>query len=108
MSLKKKLGARIQEIRKSKGLTQDNLAEKIDMDKPNLSNIETGKRFLSADTLEKIVNALEVKPKDLFDFEHKQNHEDLRKSINDIITTLDPKELEYVYKSLVNLKELKK
>ena len=35
-SLKQKLGARIQEIRKSKNLTQEVLAEKIDMDKPNL------------------------------------------------------------------------
>mgnify|MGYP004577910719 FL=1 len=39
-SLKQKLGARIQEIRKSKNLTQEVLAEKIDMDKPNLSNID--------------------------------------------------------------------
>ena len=42
-SLKQKLGARIQEIRKSKNLTQEVLAEKIDMDKPNLSNIESPK-----------------------------------------------------------------
>ncbi len=48
-SLKEKLGARIQQIRKSKGLTQEKLAEAIGLDTPNLSNIERGKRFLSSE-----------------------------------------------------------
>lgn len=39
-SLKEKLGARIQQIRKSKNLTQEKLAEAIGLDTPNLSNIE--------------------------------------------------------------------
>lgn len=60
-SLKQKLGARIQEIRKSKNLTQEVLAEKIDMDKPNLSNIECGKRFMTAETLEKLATSKSVK-----------------------------------------------
>ena len=37
------------------------------MDKPNLSNIECGKRFMTAETLEKLANALEVEEKELFD-----------------------------------------
>ena len=52
-SLKKKLGARIQYLRKQQKLTQENLAEKVGMDTPNLSNIECGKRFMTAETLEK-------------------------------------------------------
>ena len=39
-SLKEKLGARIKEIRKSKKITQEKLAEMIDIDIPNISNIE--------------------------------------------------------------------
>ena len=67
-TLKEKLGARIQEIRKLQNLTQERLAEKIGLDTPNLSNIERGKRFLSAETLEKIVKALNITEKELFDF----------------------------------------
>ena len=47
-TLKKKLGARIQYLRKQQKLTQETLAENIGMDTPNLSNIECGKRFMTA------------------------------------------------------------
>ena len=53
-TLKEKLGARIKELRNSLGFSQEKLAELIDMDKPNLSNIERGKRFMTAETLEKL------------------------------------------------------
>ena len=76
-TLKQKLGARIQEIRKSKHYTQETLAEKIDMDKPNLSNIECSKRFKTAETLEKLAKALDVEEKELFDFGHIKKREEL-------------------------------
>ena len=43
-TLKENLGKRIQEIRKSKNLTQEKLAEIIGIDTPNLSNIERENR----------------------------------------------------------------
>ncbi len=106
-SLKQKLGARIQEIRKSKNLTQEVLAEKIDMDKPNLSNIECGKRFMTAETLEKIANALEVEEKELFDFGHIQNRKELITLLNDTINNASDSELMYLYKVISALKYLK-
>ena len=65
--LKEKLGRRIKEIRKARGYSQEQLAELINMDIPNLSNIERGKRFMTAETLEKIAKALDVTEKELFD-----------------------------------------
>lgn len=106
-SLKQKLGARIQEIRKSKNLTQEVLAEKIDMDKPNLSNIECGKRFMTAETLEKLANALEVEEKELFDFGHIQNRKELITLLNDTINNASDSELMYLYKVISALKYLK-
>ena len=105
--LKKKLGARIQEIRKGKNLTQEALAEKIDMDKPNLSNIECGKRFMTAETLEKLSTALEVEEKDLFDFGHIKDRKELLKAINHATNNASEKELQYIYKVLSALKYLK-
>ena len=69
--LKKKLGARIKEMRKNLGYSQEKLAEIINMDTPNLSNIECGKRFMTAETLEKIANALNTTERELFDFSNK-------------------------------------
>lgn len=106
-SLKQKLGARIQEIRKSKNLTQEVLAEKIDMDKPNLTNIECGKRFMTAETLEKLANALEVEEKELFDFGHIKNRKELITLLNDTINNASDSELMYLYKVISALKYLK-
>ncbi len=106
-SLKQKLGARIQEIRKSKHITQEILAEKIDIDKPNLSNIECGKRFMTAETLEKIACALDVEEKELFDFGHILCREELINSLINIINHTSDNELKYIYKIVTSLKYLK-
>ncbi len=106
-NLKRKLGARIQEIRKSKKMTQEKLAELINLETPNLSNIERGKKFMTADTLEKIITVLNVKEKDLFDFEHFMPREDLREKIITETENLSEKELQYLYKMILNLKELR-
>ena len=106
--LTKKLGAKIQEIRKSKGITQEKLAELINMDTPNLSNIERGKKFMTANTLEKIVRALGIQVKDLFDFEHIIGDAQLKSEIKSQLDTLTTKELQYLHKTITNIKHLRK
>ena len=66
--IKKLLGNKIQELRKSKGFSQSEFAEKIDISVNGLGVIETGKGFLTADTLEKILNVLNLEPEELFSF----------------------------------------
>lgn len=68
--IKKLLGLKIKELRLKKGMTQEELSEKIGMVERNLSKIECGKNFVTADTLTNLIDALEIKPKDLFDFEY--------------------------------------
>lgn len=104
-TLKEKLGKRIQEIRKSKNITQEKLAEMIGLDTPNLSNIERGKRFVSSETLEKIIKSLDVKEKDLFDFGHIKSKEDLINSINKILNESNTKEIEFYYRMISLYKE---
>lgn len=104
-SLKEKLGARIQQIRKSKNLTQEKLAEAIGLDTPNLSNIERGKRFVSAETLEKIIQALGVSEKDLFDFGYIKSKDELISEICSLLTTSNIKDLEYYYRIIKLHKE---
>lgn len=64
----KKLGLRIKFLRMSKGLNQADLASMMSSFENNLSNIETGKKNISAKTIYKIAQALEVEPSKLFDF----------------------------------------
>lgn len=97
-SLKEKLGIRIQQIRKSKKITQERLAEAIGLDTPNLSNIERGKRFVSVETLEKIIHALGVEEKDLFDFGHIKCREELLAEIQVLLNQASEKDLAYYYR----------
>ena len=100
--MKELLGKRIKELRIQKRLTQEQLAEMVDMGERNLSKIECGINFISADTLEKISRALEVSPKDLFDFDHLKNvairKEEILNAINN--DTVDIDLLYRIYQSI--------
>lgn len=58
-------GARLKELRKSKGLTQQALAEKANIDDKHLCRIENGKYFPTHITLSKLLNALGVTIKEV-------------------------------------------
>ena len=105
-TLKEKFGARLKELRRSKNLTQENLAEITGMDIPNLSNIERGKKFVSSETLTKLALALEVSESELFNFGHKKSREELIEEIQKLIHSSDLSNLEFIYKTLINLNAL--
>lgn len=66
--IKKLLGAKIGRIRKEKGISQIKFAEMLGISTNALSIIETGSGFLTAETLEKILDKLELEPDELFCF----------------------------------------
>jgi transcriptional regulator with XRE-family HTH domain len=65
---KKLIGARIKELRKQAGLTQEELAEQVELDSRHLSRLEVGKHFPSLDSLERIAEALNVPMAEFFQF----------------------------------------
>ena len=67
MDLKTRIGLRIRELRQSKTLTQEAVAFKAEIDRTFMNHVENGKRNMSVGTLEKILTALEVSPKEFFD-----------------------------------------
>ncbi len=67
--VQEQLGKRVRLFRKIKGYSQETFAEKIGIATNTLSSIETGNAFMTAPTLEKICNILEVTPKELFSFD---------------------------------------
>lgn len=68
MNIKKFLGQRIQEARKTRKLTQEQLAEIIEIDVVSLSKIETGRNYPTAENLKKICRALNILPFELYKF----------------------------------------
>ena len=79
--IQQQLGQKIKELRKIKGYSQEQFAEKIDIATNTLSSIERGNAFMTAPTLEKIIEVLNVTPKDLFSFDEDLENEDMYASI---------------------------
>ena len=64
-----KLGKNIQRIRKEKGLSQNQLAEILNISRKHLAKLETAKRRISLKLLFKLAEKLDIKEKTLFDFD---------------------------------------
>jgi transcriptional regulator with XRE-family HTH domain len=63
---RKELGKKIREIRKIKGLTQEELGEKANLNYKFVGELERGKVNVSLDSLVRISKALEIYIGDLF------------------------------------------
>jgi transcriptional regulator with XRE-family HTH domain len=62
----REFGKRLAKIRKHKGLTQEQLADSVDLHRTYIGFIEQGKRNPSIGNINKIAKALTVKIQDLF------------------------------------------
>lgn len=63
-----RLGRKIQKIRKEKGLTQEQLAERVKVSTTFIGYVETGYRRPNLKMIYKIARALNIKVKDIFPF----------------------------------------
>ncbi len=65
----KKFGKNIAKYRKLKHLSQNQLAEMLDISREHLAKIETARRGVSLGLLFKMCDTLDISEKDLFDFQ---------------------------------------
>lgn len=70
---RKCLGQRIKAFRTSQNYSQEQFCEIIDLEQPNLSNIETGKTFPNYITLYNIIEKTNANPSFLFGFVDSKN-----------------------------------
>ena len=84
--LQRKLGQKIKKLRKVVGMSQEMLAEKLDIATSTLSNIERGNAFMTSNTLEKISVIFGVDYSELFDF---STETDCEKLYENILTRLN-------------------
>ncbi len=97
MNIKQLIGLRIKELRKAKHLSQEKLAEMLDISQNALSYIEMGENFFTSDTLEKLATALDVQPNEIFSFQHLDKKENL---LDEIVQMLEknPDKIQEIYK----------
>lgn len=100
MDNKKLLGKRIKEVRKNRNLTQEELAEKVNIDITTLSGIESGRHFPSLVTLEKIAKILDVALTTLFDYNHLISTDEMRNFIENNMNLFSDDDIKFIYKLL--------
>ena len=98
---KKKFGARLKELREKKGISQEQLAQLVDLESRHISRMETGGSFTTLENISKISKALGVEMQLLFAFDHKNDSDLIAKKINRIVKTSDKKQLEMIYKVIL-------
>lgn len=96
--LKIQFGKRIKELREKNKYSQEQLAEKINMEARHISRIETGNSFTTIENIDKLAKALNVTMSELFNFQHKQNRTIIEKDLINFIKIAETSELEQIYK----------
>jgi transcriptional regulator with XRE-family HTH domain len=89
METKKLIGMRIKELRRRQHLSQEQLAEKADINSKYLSRMERGTENPTLDMLIKLSNALEVEMWEMFDFGHVTERKALKESLQNFLKTAD-------------------
>ncbi|MBQ8459334.1 helix-turn-helix transcriptional regulator [bacterium] len=94
------IGLKIKELRKRKNLSQEELAELIDINFRTIQRIETGRNTPSLETLSKLAEAFEINIQDFFNVGHQKNRKDIIDEINKIAQSLDDVKLHDFYKAI--------
>lgn len=89
---KKQFGQRLKELRLSRGITQFELAEAVDMHEKHISRIESGIYFPTFDNFMKIMTVLNIEWKD-FDISTPSENNELKNKAFKIIQRAGEKEL---------------
>ena len=97
---KRLIGARIKSLRETKKVTQERLAEKIDINTVYLSNIERGMANPTLDMLIRISDALEADMWELFDCRHEVSPKELREMLKKLANELDEDKLKNAFRVL--------
>ena len=101
------IGQKIRTFRKANGLSQEELAEKVNISTTHMSHIETGGTKLSLPVLVDIANALNVRTDDLLDRTASISSNDSLDEISLILKQCSDKEAAFIAELVRNIKSAK-
>ena len=94
MEIKHLIGIQIKNLRKSKGMTQEEFAEKAGISSKYLSSIERGKENPTLDTLLRLLTLLDIEFTEVFNGKNRQkSRAELMAFINEILKNSDEERL---------------
>lgn len=100
MDTKQMVGARIKDIRNRKGLTQEQLSEKMEINPKYLSSIERGNENPTLNTLIKLSESLEVDLGAIFSHIQIEDPRERKALITSLLDQADDEQLKLVSKIL--------
>lgn len=96
--LRRRLGLRIREVRRARGLTQEELAERVGISPRYLSRVEVGQQNPSIQTVAQLATALDIELSELFNFGHLGTEKELRQSLRRLTQERDVAKLRLALK----------
>ena len=100
MDIKQMIGARIKELRTKKGITQEHLSERMEINPKYLSSIERGKENPTLNTLIKLSESLEVDLGEIFSFIEAEDPDKRKSQIISLLDEADSEQLKMIFKVL--------
>jgi len=100
MNVKQLIGMHIAELRNGKGLTQEQLAGKMEISSKYLSSIERGKENPTLDTIIKLSESLDVNIEDIFRFIQIEDSVKRKSLVTSLVNKADANQLKLAYKIL--------
>ena len=100
MNTKQMIGARVKEIRNKKGLTQEQLSERMEINPKYLSSIERGNENPTLNTLIKLSESLEVDLGEIFSLIQIEDPGERKSMITSLLDQADNEQLKLAFKVL--------
>lgn len=101
MSTAERFAWKVKALRKQQGLTQEQLAQKMDRSVDSISQLERGVNLPSFETLDRLSAALQVPVKDFFDEDSSdQERTELVATATGILRQLDDRDLKIAVEQL--------
>lgn len=108
MDLRNRVGLRIRTLRKAAGLSQDELAARMERSVDAISAMERGKSLPGYETLERLSVALGISIEELFDSADESGSTERRKAIAEIgaaIRSLDDRQLRLAVDMIMSIRK---
>ena len=104
MTVYKKVGSRLREVRVKNGMSQADLSVKANISLPHVSDIELGKTRMKLDTFVRIIEALQVSADVLLRPDIPQVNSIYQNEFSEVLGDCSPSEIDAILKIVKELK----
>lgn len=103
--LRELFGKRLEELLKNHKMKQCELAEKLEIDPQSISRMIAGKHFPKEENIEKMIQAFNISPEELFSFNKVADDQELIKDINRLLSNAPSSKVRMAHKIITAIFE---